>query len=287
MVWISVPVFTIIAITCGAAFKIQNITREVRVGQKGFSLQCEKTTSRYDRRLLAEKSRKRKNLRTCQQGTMRRGRVCVESLDGGWYRKFRFGEIVKGKSDGVYTCTETYQGYDHTRVVYKKTVWNVIVIGPHTSGSSSTKTVMTKMPGRNVTLNGNSTSPTKTVTTKIPSRDVTLIDDSTSSPTKTVTISPTSRHTEKSSELLQSSTATHKPSERFNKHSTTLSTTHLDIQTANSINSRTIAAVTFLSAVASFVFVAFVVMIVKRQCVKTENSENNSMKSLSKCPWPL
>ncbi|XP_062512332.1 uncharacterized protein LOC134188150 isoform X2 [Corticium candelabrum] len=265
MVWISVPVFTIIAITCGAAFKIQNITREVRVGQKGFSLQCEKTTSRYDRRLLAEKSRKRKNLRTCQQGTMRRGRVCVESLDGGWYRKFRFGEIVKGKSDGVYTCTETYQGYDHTRVVYKKTVWNVIVIGPHTSGSSSTKTV----------------------TTKIPSRDVTLIDDSTSSPTKTVTISPTSRHTEKSSELLQSSTATHKPSERFNKHSTTLSTTHLDIQTANSINSRTIAAVTFLSAVASFVFVAFVVMIVKRQCVKTENSENNSMKSLSKCPWPL
>ena len=64
----------------------------------------------------------------------------MESLDGGWYRKFRFGEIVKGKSDGVYTCTETYQGYNHTRVVYKKTVWNVIVIGPYTSGSFSTKT---------------------------------------------------------------------------------------------------------------------------------------------------
>ena len=62
----------------------------------------------------------------------------MESLDGGWYRKVRFGQIVKGKSDGVYTCTETYQGYDHERVVYKRTIWNVIVIEPHTPFSTET-----------------------------------------------------------------------------------------------------------------------------------------------------
>ena len=131
---------------------------------------------------------------------------------------------------------------------------------------------------------------------------VTLIEDTTSSHTKTgirltssnksnfikimlytvcmcaVAITPT--YTEKSSELAVSSTATHKPSESLVKHSTTLFNSHLDIKTSskrNSTNLSAIAVVTFLSAVTSFVLVAFALLIVKRQYVK-----NGTM-----CPWPF
>ena len=58
------------------------------------------------------------------------GEVCVESIDGGWRRKFVFGEIVKGKSNGTYYCNETYLG---GRMKHKLTIWNVAVIERSTS----------------------------------------------------------------------------------------------------------------------------------------------------------
>ncbi|XP_062511962.1 fibroblast growth factor receptor 2-like isoform X2 [Corticium candelabrum] len=138
--WIKVTIFTIITINYGASVKTKTKNRTMTVGSKNKHFSCEKSNSRNDRGLSVNKSpakyfstnckSKRILINATEDMRPAPGEVCVESIDGGWRRKFVFGEIVKGKSNGTYYCNETYLG---GRMKHKLTIWNVAVIERSTS----------------------------------------------------------------------------------------------------------------------------------------------------------